>query len=33
MIFQPIDKQLDLISRGTEEIIPEKVLLQKLENV
>lgn len=31
MIFQPIDKQLDLISRGTEEIIPEKVLVQKLE--
>ena len=31
MTFLPIKNQLELISRGTEEIIPEDILVQKLE--
>lgn len=30
--FPPINEQMDLIKRGTSEIIPEEELLQKLEN-
>ena len=32
MKFDQVDKQWELISRGTEEIIPEKELKQKLES-
>ena len=31
MAFLPVDKQLELISRGTEEVIPLKDLRKKLE--
>ena len=31
MAFLPVDEQLELISRGTEEVIPLNDLLKKLE--
>ena len=31
MKFLPVDKQLELISRGTEEVIPLKDIRKKLE--
>ena len=33
MAFLPVDDQLELISRGTEEVIPLKDLRKKLEHL
>ena len=31
MNFPPLNEQMDLIKRGTEEILPEELLVQKIE--
>ena len=31
MNFAPLNEQMDLIKRGTEEILPEELLVQKIE--